>query len=110
MIYIETNEENKIIFTHYMPFDEKHGFKNEDGTIKTKEQLESEKKNAYVIEGLPKVDKKPTQGAIFYYTPDKGVWFELFDIPQRDYPQVDQYWVNKIQDDMTLALIEAGVL
>ena len=108
MVYIETNREtNSIGYTHYMPFDPKCGLKNDDGTIKTKEQLEE---TGFVLDEIPKAEQIEGKRAFPYYTTEKGVWYEYKDIIVSDYPQVPQYWVNKIQDDMTLALVEAGVL
>lgn len=108
MVYIETNKTtNSVGYTHYMPFDAEVGLKNDDGTLKTKEQLEE---TGYVFDEIPIPEQIKGKQAHLYYSTEKGFWYEYSDIVIPDYPQVSQYWVNKIQDDMTLALVEAGVL
>lgn len=108
MIYIETNSAtNAVGFVHYMPFDENNGMKNEDGTQMTEEQL---KETGFLVESMPEAEKIKGKGSTTFYTEEKGFWFEYYDVEVNDYPQVPLYFVNKIQDDMTLALVEAGVL
>jgi hypothetical protein len=108
MVYIETNKTDDAIgYTHYMPFDPECGLKNEDGTLKTREQLEE---TGFVLDEIPQAEKIDGKRAFPHYNTEKGFWYEYEDIVVPDYPQVPQYWVDKIQDDMTLALVESGVL
>ena len=108
MIYIETNPTTHGIgYTHYMPFDKELGLKNEDGTLKTEAQL---KETGFLVESVPTVPHIEGKRGYVTYTEENGFSFEYIELPQNYYLGVSPADVQKIQDDMTLALIEAGVL
>ena len=108
MIFIKTSIlTNAVTFIHYSPLDEKDGMKNEDGTVMTEEQL---KQIGYLVDAIPIPTRIEGKGSTTYYEPTKGFWFEYYDVEVDPYQMVPTEVVDKIQDDMTLALIEAGVL
>ncbi len=108
MIYIQTNEEtNLVTMVHYMPFDPQHGMKDENGELLTEEQM---KETGYLVDTLPKAEHIQGKRAITYYTEADGFRVEYVDVPKIDYPGVPQATIEKIQDDLTLAFIEAGIL
>lgn len=113
LIYIQTQEKtNAITYTHYMPFDEEYGLRDENNNPMTEEQM---LKTGFLVEkdSMLEVDKAPKiegKSAYVIYTPEKGFEYAYADIPENYYRGVMPESVQKIQDDMTLALIEAGVL
>lgn len=108
MIYIETDKDTNIItMYHYMPFDKEHGIKDEDGNVKTEEEM---RKTGFLVDALPSVPCKKGYRAVLKYTKEKEFEYEYIEVPQNDYPSVPYNLVQQIQDDMTLALIESGVL
>lgn len=68
MIFIRTDENQKVEFIHYKPFDEKLGLK------KTKEQL---LKEGYLIESDPSPEVREGFNAIKYYDPNtNSIYFK----------------------------------
>lgn len=108
MIYIQTDKDtNLITMIHYMPFDPQHGMKDDDGVLLTEEQL---KETGFLVDALPKAEYIQGKRAIIYYTEADGFTVKYVDVPKVDYPNVPQAMTEKIQDDLTLAFIEAGIL
>lgn len=70
MIFLKINNETNLVeFTHFMPFDEKHGLK------KTKEELEQE---GILVEALPeKPEKIENKGIKLYANPLRWEYFDL---------------------------------
>lgn len=113
LIYIQTQEKtNAITYTHYMPFDEEYGLRDENNNPMTEEQM---LKTGFLVEkdSMLEVDKAPKiegKSAYVTYTPEKGFEYAYADIPKNFYRGVAPETVMQIQDDMTLELIGMGVL
>lgn len=113
LVYIETQEKtNAVTYTHYMPFDKEYGLRDENNNPMTEEQMRVKgflvEKDSLLDAGkAPKIDGK---SAYVTYTAKDGFQYAYVDIPENYYRGVMPESVQKIQDDMTLALIEAGVL
>lgn len=100
MIYIQTNFNNKVIFIHNCPFDEKYGMGKDE-----KELLLA----GFLVDSLPTKPQKDGFCTVTYYTKEDGFYFKYEQLPQKQY-DADEAVVNQIQDDLTLAFIEAGIL
>jgi hypothetical protein len=73
MIYIQTNENNRVSYTHNFPFDEEMGLR------KTKAELESE---GYLVESVPELEVIDNSKITHLcYTPQSGFYFEYTDRP-----------------------------
>lgn len=73
MIYLKT-EGNRVIFSHYMPFDRYHGLG------KTREELEQE---GTLVESVPEPEQTKEKSAILHCNPQtKELWYEYEDIPK----------------------------
>lgn len=108
MVYIQTNKDtNRVVMTHYRPFDEQYGIKNEDGTIKTEEQL---KETGFLVESYPVVERKEGKRGFVKYTPTDGFSIEYEDAPVEEYRGVPQKIVNEIRDNLVLYLVESNIL
>lgn len=73
MIYIKTDELNKVTTIHYAPFDVKHGMG------KTEEELLMD---GYLIEAIPDATTTENMQAILYYSTEEGCWYEYIDKPK----------------------------
>lgn len=73
MIFIK-HDNGKVNYTHYMPFDEKHGLG------KTQEQLEQE---GILVDSIPEPQQTEGKLAILYCNPDtKETYYEYEDMPK----------------------------
>ena len=72
MNYIEVNENGKVNFIHYLPFDEV------EGLGKTEEEL---LETGFLLDEIPEPEGIEGKNAIAYYTAEKGFWYEYVDIP-----------------------------
>lgn len=72
MIFIKVDENNKVIYKHYRPFDEIYGLQ------KTKEQLLQE---GYLVESIPTFKEVSGKNQVLYYDKRRGFWCEYIDIP-----------------------------
>ena len=70
--FIKT-ENTKVVFTHFMPFDETYGLK------KTEEELLQE---GYLIDEIPEPEQQEGKIAEAHYTPEKGYYYEYVDAPE----------------------------
>lgn len=70
--FIKT-ENTKVVYTHFMPFDEKDGLK------KTEEELLQE---GYLIDEIPEPDRQEGKIAEAHYTPEQGYYYEYVDAPE----------------------------
>lgn len=66
-------ENTRVMFTHFMPFDEKHGMG------KTEEELLQE---GYLIDEIPEPEQQEGKIAEPHYTPEKGYYYEYVDAPE----------------------------
>lgn len=73
MIFIKTNENGKVTYTHYFPFDEQHGFN------KSREELELE---GVLVNNIPEPETVNNQLPVLYYDSIlKEFRYEYEDIP-----------------------------
>lgn len=66
-------ENTKVMFTHFMPFDEKYGMG------KSEEEL---LKEGYLIDEIPEPEQQEGKIAEAHYTPEKGYYYEYVDAPE----------------------------
>lgn len=101
MIFIK-QEEGKVSFIHYMPFDEKEGLN------KTKEELEIE---GFLVESIPEAEING-KNAILHINPEtKELWYEYQEDPPT---QLEQIKTLRQQQEATnealLQLLLEGVM
>lgn len=100
MVYIQTDFNNKVIFIHNYPFDEKYGMnKSEDELLSS----------GFLVDKLPVKPKKTGFCSILYYTKEDGFYFQYEQLPQKQY-DTNEATVNQIQDDLVLSLIDNNIL
>lgn len=66
-------ENTKVMFTHFMPFDEKYGMG------KTEEEL---LKEGYLIDEIPEPEHQEGKIAEAHYMPEQGYYYEYVDAPE----------------------------
>lgn len=100
MIYIQIDQDNKVLFTHNMPFDEQYGLN------KTEQELLLD---GYLIDSVPEipvVDKKI--GSYVYNADTNSLDIVYSDRPQRQEEKIETLEEQNAQ--MLLALVMGGLL
>lgn len=98
--FIKT-ENTKVVFTHFMPFDEKYGMK------KTEEEL---LKEGYLIDEIPEPEQQEGKIAEAHYTPEKGYYYEYVDIPVQSDPTDIETLQKEVEDLKTQLAITQDAL
>lgn len=81
MIYIKTDEENKVNYTHYMPFDPIHGLG------KTEEELLHD---GYFVDAIPEPIEIQGKTHVLKFTIEKSVFYEYIDRELTDQEKIAQ--------------------
>lgn len=78
-IFINTDENNKVVFYHNFPFHKKHGFKKNGSIYESEEDLINDKRG-YVIEqdNIPEPEEQEGKSPKLYYD---GIdfWYQYID-------------------------------
>lgn len=81
MKYIEINDENRVIFIHYQPFDPINGLGKSEDELK---------ESGYLVEDI--LEEEPIEGKLqsLYYDPStEKMWIEYYDAPLTEEQKVD---------------------
>lgn len=81
MIYIKTDEESKVNYTHYMPFDPIHGLG------KTEEEL---LQDGYFVDAIPEPTEIPGKTHMLKFTIEKNIFYEYVDREPTDQEKIAQ--------------------
>ena len=75
MIFIRVNDDNRVSYINYMPFDEENGLK------KTREELSRE---GYLVDSIPEIPRKQGYVTLMKFEPVKGFYFEYEEIVESE--------------------------
>lgn len=82
MIFIKVDEDNRVTFVHYKPFDSKHGLN------KSREELEQE---GYFVDDIPDPEQRSGKDAILCFDPEKSIlYYEYVDRPLTEKERLEQ--------------------
>jgi hypothetical protein len=103
MIFIKTDAETKVWYTHHMPFDENYGLK------KSETELLQE---GYLVESIPQPEIIDGKNAELFYTKDLGFKYEYVDIPKTP-EQIQAERIAQLEADVATenyALMMGGLI
>ncbi|MEK4403427.1 hypothetical protein MKZ26_03150 [Sporosarcina sp. FSL K6-6792] len=103
MIFIKVDVSNTVWFTHYSPFDKKHGLG------KTKGELELE---GHFIESIPEAEFVGGKSPILKYDSINGtIFYEYVDRPMTQEEEFEQLktQLSQTQDDLGTSLFESAM-
>lgn len=81
MVFIKIDSENKVNYTHYMPFDPIHGLG------KTEEEL---LQDGHFVNVIPEPTEIPKKTHVLKFTIEKGVFYEYVDRELTDQEKIAQ--------------------
>lgn len=94
MVYIETDNENKVVYQHFFP----------------EELSDEDKQDGFLIESVPELTQKNGYMAILNYTKERGFWTSYEDMPKSN----ENAMQNRIDEleksvmELTLKLNKVG--
>lgn len=104
MIYIKTDSENRVNYTHYIPFDPIHGLG------KTEAEL---LQDGHLVEIIPEPTEIQGKIHVLKFTVDKGVYYEYIDREPTDREKIvaveNQTAEAMVDIDFRISNIELGL-